>query len=134
MVALLTSLLISFLLSPWFIKKLKSKQIGQQVRNDGPESHFSKAGTPTMGGGLILFAALAPALLWMNIWNPNLWFVFVVTLGYGLIGFSDDYMKVSKKNTRDFRKRKVNRTISIAGLAYAHVNGNGNIYIHLLKT
>ena len=137
MVALLTSLLISFLLSPWFIKKLKSKQIGQQVRNDGPESHFSKAGTPTMGGGLILFAALVPALLWMNIWNPNLWFVFVVTLGYGLIGFSDDYMKVSKKNTKGLSgKGKLIGQFLIAGLACAaHYNeyGNGNIYIPFIK-
>ena len=137
MVALLTSLLISFLLSPWFIKKLKSKQIGQQVRNDGPESHFSKAGTPTMGGGLILFATLVPALLWMNISNPNLWFVFSVTLGYGLIGFYDDFMKVSKKNTKGLSgKGKLLGQFLIAGIACAvHFNlySNGNIYVPFLK-
>ena len=137
MVALLTSLLISFILSPWFIRKLKSKQIGQQVRNDGPESHFSKQGTPTMGGGLILFATLLPALLWMNVTNPNLWFVFIVTLGYGLIGFYDDYMKVAKKNTKGLSgKGKLFFQFLIAGTACAmHYKfyQNGNVYIPFFK-
>ena len=100
MAALLTALFISFILSPWFIRKLKDKQIGQQVRNDGPQSHFSKAGTPTMGGGLILLATLLPAILWMDWTNMLLWMIVIVTACFGIIGFRDDYLKVSKKNTK----------------------------------
>ncbi len=74
MIALLSALAISFLLSPWFIKKLQKKQIGQVVRDDGPKSHFSKAGTPTMGGGLILMAILIPTLLWMDLKNYFVWY------------------------------------------------------------
>jgi phospho-N-acetylmuramoyl-pentapeptide-transferase len=106
MAALLSALAISLMMSPWFIKKLKGRQIGQQVRNDGPQSHFSKAGTPTMGGGLILVATILPALLWMDWMNPHLWLVTALTLGYGLIGFMDDYLKVSKKNTKGLSSRK----------------------------
>ncbi len=106
MAALLSALGISFIFSPWFIRKLKNKQIGQQVRNDGPQSHFSKAGTPTMGGGLILAATLVPALLWMDWTNPHLWFLCVVTMAYGFIGFLDDYLKVSKKNSKGLAGRK----------------------------
>ena len=99
MAALLTALAISLLFSPWFIRKLKTKQIGQVVRDLGPESHFSKAGTPTMGGGLILFAVLLSSILWMDITNHYLWFVFIVTGTFGLIGFLDDYLKISKKSS-----------------------------------
>lgn len=106
MAALLSALAIGLLLSPWFIKKLKSRQIGQQVRNDGPQSHFSKAGTPTMGGGLILVSTILPALLWMDWMNPHLWLICALTLGYGLIGFADDYLKVSKKNTKGLSSKK----------------------------
>ena len=116
MAALLSALGISFLLSPWFIRKLKKRQIGQQVRNDGPESHFSKAGTPTMGGGLIIFACLLPALLWMDWTNPLLWCVVAVTTGYGLIGFLDDYLKVSKKNTKGLSGKK--KLVGQFGLAF----------------
>ena len=104
--ALLTALLISFLLSPWFIRKLKNRQIGQVVRDEGPKSHFSKAGTPTMGGGLILFAVLLSSLLWMDLMNPHLWMVFTITAGFGLIGFTDDYLKISKKNTAGLAGKK----------------------------
>ncbi|MBP9706902.1 MAG: phospho-N-acetylmuramoyl-pentapeptide-transferase [Oligoflexales bacterium] len=104
-VALITALFISLLLSPWFIRKLKEKQIGQKVRDDGPKSHFSKAGTPTMGGGLILTAVLLPAFFWMDLSNIYFWCVFFLTLGYGIIGFFDDYLKVSKKNTKGLSGR-----------------------------
>lgn len=100
MMALLSALFISFLVSPWFIRKLKSKQLGQVVRDDGPKSHFSKAGTPTMGGGLILLAVVIPCLLWMNWTNHYLWCSLAVFAGYGLLGFFDDYLKISKKNTK----------------------------------
>ena len=130
--ALLTALGISFLLSPWFIRKLKSKQIGQQVRDDGPESHFSKAGTPTMGGGLILFATLLPALLWMDWGNPLLWYVSCITLIYGMVGFLDDYLKISKKNTKGLSgKMKLVTQFLTAGVAcflYYQSTGNGDLH------
>jgi len=99
-IGMLTALGISFLFSPWFIRRLQKKQIGQQIRELGPESHFSKAGTPTMGGGLILIAILLPAFLWMDLTNPFFWYVFAITLGYGILGFLDDYWKITKKNTK----------------------------------
>jgi phospho-N-acetylmuramoyl-pentapeptide-transferase len=100
MVGLLTALMISFLASPWFIRKLKNKQLGQVVRDDGPKSHLSKSGTPTMGGGLILTATMIPALLWMDWANPLFWNCAVIFVSYGFIGFMDDYLKISKKNTK----------------------------------
>ena len=100
MIAMLTALFISFMLSPWFIRKLQKKQIGQVIRNDGPESHLSKSGTPTMGGGLILLAILLPTLMWMDISNHFLWYAVIVTASYGILGFVDDYLKVHKKNTK----------------------------------
>lgn len=105
-VGLLSALFLSFLLSPWFIRKLKNRQIGQQVRDCGPESHFSKAGTPTMGGGLIIFTCLLPALLWMDLSNRYSWLIILATLGFACIGFSDDYMKVSKKNSAGLSGKK----------------------------
>ena len=123
MAALLSALFISLCFSPWFIRALKSKQIGQQVRDDGPKSHFSKAGTPTMGGGMILAATLLPALLWMDWTVPLLWWVFIITLGYGLIGFTDDYMKVSKKNPKGVsgRKRLLGEIVLACIVTIAHL-------------
>lgn len=98
--ALLTALFLSILLSPWLIQQLKLKQLGQVIREDGPKSHFSKAGIPTMGGGLIILAVLFPSLLWIDWTNPYLWYCVIIVFGYGLIGFLDDYKKISKKNSR----------------------------------
>ena len=97
--AMLTSLLISFMLYPWFIKKLQSQQIGQVIRDDGPESHFSKAGTPTMGGVLILFAVVISTLLWADLKNPYVGVVLGVTVCFAVVGFFDDFMKIRAKNT-----------------------------------
>jgi phospho-N-acetylmuramoyl-pentapeptide-transferase len=137
MAALLTALGISFVFSPWFIRKLKNKQIGQQVRNDGPQSHFSKAGTPTMGGGLILAATLIPALLWMDWTNPHLWFVTAVTMTYGLIGFLDDCLKVSKKNTKGLSgKKKLVGQWSVALIictAHFWIYRNGELHFPFFK-
>ncbi len=96
----ITALLLSFLLGPWFIERLKSAQIGQQVRDDGPQSHQKKAGTPTMGGSLILLALVLPTILWCDLHNQFVWLTLAVTVGYGALGFMDDYLKVSKKNTK----------------------------------
>jgi len=84
----------------WFINKLRARQIGQYVREDGPQSHFAKNGTPTMGGLMIIFATLVAALLWSELDNPFIWMMVVVTLGFGFIGFYDDYLKVIKKHNR----------------------------------
>src|SRR4051812_35856813 len=100
MVALLSALALSIILSPWFIKKLKQKQIGQQVRDDGPKSHFSKKGTPTMGGALILFSAVTASLLWVDLNNNYIWLSLIILVGFGFIGFLDDYLKISKKNPK----------------------------------
>lgn len=98
--AMLTAMAISFLLHPWFIRRLQSRQIGQVVRKDGPESHFSKAGTPTMGGSLVLFALVIPTVLWTEIHNLYVWAALTVTVSFGVIGFIDDYLKLRYKNSK----------------------------------
>ncbi len=97
--AMLTSLLISFLLYPWFIRKLQSQQIGQVIREDGPDSHFEKAGTPTMGGVLILFAVVISTLLWADLKNPYVGVVLGVTVCFAVIGFFDDFLKLREENS-----------------------------------
>ena len=92
--AAITALVISFLLGPWLIEKLSALQMGQSIRKLGPESHFSKAGTPTMGGALILFAIVLSTLLWADLSNRYVWVVILVTLAFGLIGWIDDYRKL----------------------------------------
>ena len=97
--AFLTALFFGFLFGPPLINVLRRRQgKGQPIREDGPETHFAKAGTPTMGGLLIVGAMLTATLLWARLDNPYVWVVMMVTLGFGLIGFADDYAKVSKGN------------------------------------
>ena len=98
--AAITSLVRSFILGPWFIERLRSRQVGQQIREDGPETHKVKAGTPTMGGSLILFALATSTLLWCDLSNQFVWLALVVTVGFGALGFTDDYLKVARKNTK----------------------------------
>lgn len=102
--AVMTSMLIAFVFGPKLINVLRSKQgKGQPIRKDGPESHIiAKAGTPTMGGLLILVSMVISCLLWGDLTNPYLWVVLLVTIGYGAIGFVDDYMKVSQQNPKGF--------------------------------
>ncbi|MDY0164011.1 phospho-N-acetylmuramoyl-pentapeptide-transferase [Desulfobotulus sp.] len=98
--AAMTALLICILLGAWAIRRLKALQVGQYIREEGPKSHQSKAGTPTMGGLLILFAITVSTLLWANLSNAYLWLALLTTLGFGLIGFADDWlMQVKKHNT-----------------------------------
>ncbi len=97
--ATITAMLITFVLAPWFIRELKRKQIGQVVRKEGPESHFVKAGTPTMGGALILLSLLVPTVLWADLRNPFVLATTAVTAGYGLIGYLDDYLKIKRKSS-----------------------------------
>lgn len=99
--AVMTALLICFIIGPGMIRWLKSKQAaGQPIRTDGPETHFKKAGTPTMGGLMILISVLTSTLLWADLKNPFVWLALVVMVGFGAIGFVDDYLKLTKKNTK----------------------------------
>ncbi|RLB54350.1 MAG: phospho-N-acetylmuramoyl-pentapeptide-transferase [Deltaproteobacteria bacterium] len=97
--ATLTAMLLTFLLAPWFIRELRRKQIGQVVRDTGPESHRIKAGTPTMGGALILLSLLLPTVLWADLRNPFVLATTAVTAGYGVIGYLDDYLKIKRRSS-----------------------------------
>jgi len=101
----LTALMISFLIGPYMIKKLSIMKIGQTVRDDGPETHFSKAGTPTMGGALILAAVTISTLLWADLDNRQIWVVLFVLLSFGIIGWVDDYKKLIKKDPEGLKSR-----------------------------
>jgi len=105
LIAALTSLVISFLLGPWFIRRLVARQIGQTIRPDGPQSHLSKAGTPTMGGTLILFSLILATLLLADLTNRYVWLVVGVTIAFGGIGFIDDYRKLRRGNARGLSGR-----------------------------
>lgn len=97
--ATITAMVLAFLMAPWFIRELKKKQIGQVVREDGPVSHLSKAGTPTMGGALILLCLLVPTIMWADLRNPFVLTTAAVTAGYGMIGYLDDYLKLKRKSS-----------------------------------
>jgi phospho-N-acetylmuramoyl-pentapeptide-transferase len=94
--AIVTALLLSWLLGPWFIRTLRRLSVGQNIRELGPQAHQIKAGTPTMGGLLILFSIMVPTLLWADLSNVYVWLVIAVTSGYGIVGFLDDYLKVRR--------------------------------------
>jgi len=104
--AMITALVVCFILGPWIIRKLESLQARQVIRTDGPESHLQKQGTPTMGGVIILAAIVIPTLLWADLTNRYIWITLFITIGYGLIGFVDDYKKVVKKNTKGLSARQ----------------------------
>jgi phospho-N-acetylmuramoyl-pentapeptide-transferase len=117
----LTALLISLLLGPMMIRRLSFHQIGQTVRDDGPESHFSKAGTPTMGGALIIVAIMISTLLWADLSNRYVWIVLIVTLVFGLIGLVDDYKKLVLSDPKGLAARWKYFWQSVAGLGAAVV-------------
>ena len=96
--ASLSALAISLLLGPWLVRRLREFQIGQVIRQEGPQSHRAKAGTPTMGGLLILAAALIPTLLWADLTNAYVWIATLTTAAFGAIGFADDYLKIVRRN------------------------------------
>ncbi|MXS86391.1 phospho-N-acetylmuramoyl-pentapeptide-transferase [Nitrosomonas sp. HPC101] len=100
MLAALTALIISFMIGPAMIRSLTARKVGQSVRSDGPQSHLTKAGTPTMGGTLILMAVIITTLLWADLNNRYVWLVLLTTLGFGAIGWVDDYRKVVQHNSR----------------------------------
>ena len=117
--ATLTALLISFIIGPIMIRKLTAYKIGQSVRDDGPKSHLTKAGTPTMGGALILISIAVTTVLWADLRNRYVWIVLVVTLGFGIVGWIDDYRKVVHRNPKGISARTKFFWQSAIGLAAA---------------
>ena len=116
--ASITALLLCFILGPWLIRELGSHQIGQTIRKDGPERHLAKEGTPTMGGLLIVLAVVIPTLLWANLTNSYIWIAVFVTIGYGAIGFYDDYRNVIRRDAKGMSpKAKFTSQILLAGVA-----------------
>lgn len=116
--AAITAMLISFILGPWLIKRMTQIKLGQFIREEGPQSHQQKAGTPTMGGILILVAILVPTILWADLSNPYIWIVLFVTFSYGAIGFVDDYRKlIKKRNLGLTAKEKFTLQFGVALLA-----------------
>ena len=115
--ATITALALSLILGPWLVRMLREFQIGQIIRQDGPESHRAKSGTPTMGGLLILTATLVPTLLLANLANPYVWIAVLTTLAYGAIGFADDYLKIVRKSHHGLRPRyKMANQIAVAAV------------------
>jgi phospho-N-acetylmuramoyl-pentapeptide-transferase len=104
--ASLTALFLCIVLGPWLIHKLRQFQIGQYIREEGPKSHQKKAGTPTMGGVLIIISIVVPTVLWADLRNPYMWTAVGALLGYGLIGFLDDYAKVTKRRNLGLSGRR----------------------------
>ncbi|PIE37541.1 MAG: phospho-N-acetylmuramoyl-pentapeptide-transferase [Gammaproteobacteria bacterium] len=115
----LTALAISLLVGPSMIRRLNYHQVGQAVRDDGPQSHLSKTGTPTMGGALILVAIAVSTLLWADLTNRYVWIVLLVTAVFGAVGWVDDYRKVVEKNSRGLPAKWKYFWQSVAGLAAA---------------
>jgi phospho-N-acetylmuramoyl-pentapeptide-transferase len=104
--ASLTALFLCVVLGPWLIARLHAFQIGQYIREDGPKSHMAKAGTPTMGGLLIVISIVVPTLLWANLRNPYIWIAMFALLAFGAVGFIDDYAKVRRKRNLGLTARR----------------------------
>lgn len=117
--ATLTALVISFVVGPAMIRKLTAYKIGQAVRDDGPQSHLPKAGTPTMGGALMLVAIAIATLLWADLGNRYVWVVLITTLGFGVVGWVDDYRKVVHRNPKGLSAKAKYFWQSVIGLAAA---------------
>jgi phospho-N-acetylmuramoyl-pentapeptide-transferase len=115
--ASLTALLISLAVGPWMIRKLRDFQVGQIIRHEGPQSHRAKAGTPTMGGLLILTSAIVPTLLWADIADPYIWIAVLSTLGFGAVGFTDDFLKVTRRSHHGLAPRYKMAGQVVLGLA-----------------
>ena len=105
MLAVITALVISFIIGPMMIRKLTAYKIGQSVRDDGPQSHLVKTGTPTMGGALILMSIVLTTILWADLSNRYIWVVLLTTVGFGVIGWVDDYRKVVYRNAKGLSAR-----------------------------
>ncbi len=137
----LTALLVSLLLGPFMIRWLKARLIGQYVRTDGPQSHLSKSGTPTMGGTLVLMAVTLATLLWADLANRYIWVVLFVMLGCGIIGGLDDYQKLILKNSKGLSAKAKYISQSVVGLMAAlllfftaQVAAETTLYVPFFKT
>jgi phospho-N-acetylmuramoyl-pentapeptide-transferase len=115
----LTALVVALLVGPAMIRRLNLLKVGQVVRDDGPKSHFSKSGTPTMGGALVLVAISLATLLWGDLSNRYVWLVLIVTLGFGAIGWYDDYLKLVRKNSKGLSARRKYFFQTLLGLGAA---------------
>ncbi|MCX8117187.1 MAG: phospho-N-acetylmuramoyl-pentapeptide-transferase [Desulfobacterota bacterium] len=136
--AILTALVISFVIGPWLIEKLKSLQMRQVVREDVPSRHLSKNGTPTMGGGLILLAFLLPTLLWTDLTNRYVWLVLLTTLGFGVLGFVDDYKKIQDRNGMGLKARykfpiQVAMGLAASGILYEAIGLDSRLSFPFFK-
>ena len=137
----LTALALSLWWGPAMIRYLATLKGGQPIRSDGPQSHFSKAGTPTMGGALILTSIAASVLLWADLRNKYVWVVLVVMLGFGAIGWWDDWIKIVKRDPNGMRSRTKYALQSLLGLAagiylfaFADVPAATTFYVPFLKS
>src|SRR3954471_4783688 len=120
--AAITALLLSFVIGPWFIERLKSRQIGETIRSDEVASQKKKAGTPTMGGSLILFCLAISTLLWCDLRNSFVWLALSVTVAFGMVGFADDYTKLAKRDKRGVSgKLRLVLEFAIAGAAMGYL-------------
>ncbi len=124
----ITALVISFILGPWLIRTMRKFQIGQEIRPDGPQSHLAKKGTPSMGGILIIGSTLIPTLLWGNLNNPYVRMGMITIIGFGIIGFWDDYLKVRKRRSLGLRVR----TKLLLQLILAGAIGLALVYIGMI--
>jgi len=137
--ATITAMAIVFLLGPWLIRKLQSLNISQPIRDDGPDSHQAKQGTPTMGGILIIFSVVTSTLLWANLTVEYVWFALLVTVGYGIIGFMDDYSKLVRKNSRGIPGKirlagEIAIALFVSTLLYLKPGFSSSITIPFFKT
>lgn len=123
----LTAFAIALIVGPSMIRRLSLHKVGQMIRDDGPQSHLSKAGTPTMGGALVIIAIAISTLLWSDLSNHYVWLILVVTLGFGAIGWWDDYLKLYKKNSRGLPARRKYFLQSLIGFLAA-------FYLYLTAT
>ena len=123
--ACMTALVISFVVGPRMIAWLTRMKIGQSVRDDGPQTHLAKAGTPTMGGALILVAIVVTTLLWGDLGNRFVWVVLIVTAGFGAVGWVDDYRKVVYRNPKGLSARAKLLWQSLIGIVAALTGGAG---------
>ncbi len=127
----LTSMIVALMVGPYMIRTLQRLQVGQTVRDDGPKSHLTKTGTPTMGGALILVAIACGTLLWGNLTNSYVWLVFIVTMLFGLIGWIDDYRKVVLKTPYGLSaKHKFLAQALVAGSCAAYLYSSADVAIH----
>ncbi len=137
--AAVTALLISFLLGPWVIRKLAQLKLGQEIRVDGPQSHLSKAGTPTMGGTLIVIAFIVSVILWQELSLNYTWIIILAALGLAALGFTDDFLKITRKNSDGLRasvKFSGQVIVSFAVMLFIYLTQNDQttlLYIPFLK-